>query len=174
MWFIITLVIVGVLLLVAELILLPGITVAGICSFISFFGAVYIGFTNYGKTGGYATIIAIVVLAVIATMLSLRSKTWRRLSLKQEVEGTSQPLPQETVREGQRGRTITRLAPSGNVLIDGETYEARSLGDVYVDPNTEVQVTGFENFTVIVKVVATGNAAADAVTGTGPIDIYAD
>ncbi|MCC8019784.1 MAG: NfeD family protein [Rikenellaceae bacterium] len=153
MWFIITLVIVGVLLLVAELILLPGITVAGICAFISFLGAVYIGFTSYGKTGGYATILAIVVLAVTATMLSLRSKTWRRLSLKQEVEGTSQPLPQETVREGQRGRTITRLAPSGNVLIDGKTYEARSLGDVYVDPNTAVQVTGFENFTVIVKVL---------------------
>lgn len=153
MWFIIILVIVGVLLLVAELVLLPGLSVAGICSLIAFFGAVYIGFTSYGATGGYITIASIAVLAVTATALSLQSRTWRKLSLKSEVDGTSQPLPQEKISEGRIGRTVTRLAPSGNIVIDGETYEARSLGDSYVDPNTDVEVAGFENFTVIVKVV---------------------
>ncbi len=153
--------------LVAELVLLPGVTVAGICSLISFLGAIYIGFTNYGSTGGIVTVVAIVVLAVTAMFLSLRAKTWRRLSLKSEVDGTSQPLPQEKINVGDAGRTITRLAPLGNISVGGETYEARSLGDLYVNPNTDVEVAGFENFTVIVKVKeaetectaqATGNA----------------
>ncbi|MCD8072574.1 MAG: NfeD family protein [Alistipes sp.] len=141
------------LLLVAELVLLPGLSIAGICALISFLGAVYIAFTNYGPTGGAITIAVIAVLSIIATFFSLRAKTWRRLALGEEVQGTSQPLPQETVAEGAIGKTITRLAPLGNIDIDGEKYEARSVGDLYVNPNTEIEVVGFENFTVLVKVL---------------------
>ncbi|MCC8035638.1 MAG: NfeD family protein [Rikenellaceae bacterium] len=152
MWYIIILIIVGVLLLVAELVLLPGLSIAGICALISFLGAVYIAFTSYGPTGGAIAIAAVLCLSLIATFFSLRAKTWRRLALDNQVKGTSQPLPQEKISEGASGRTITRLAPLGNIDIDGQTYEARSVGDLYVNPNTEVEVVGFENFTVLVKV----------------------
>jgi membrane-bound ClpP family serine protease len=38
----------------------------------------------------------------------------------------------------------------GTVVIDGTTYEAKSL-DAYIDPRSEVEVIGVENFTVLVK-----------------------
>ena len=38
----------------------------------------------------------------------------------------------------------------GKVEIDGKVYEAKSTG-AYVDPRQEVEVVGFENFSVIVK-----------------------
>ena len=52
MWLIIMLIIVGILLLVAELVLLPGISVAGIGAFLSLAVAAVYGFFLYGILGG--------------------------------------------------------------------------------------------------------------------------
>jgi membrane-bound ClpP family serine protease len=38
----------------------------------------------------------------------------------------------------------------GKVNIAGKIYEAKSV-DSYIDQRSEVEVVGFENFTVIVK-----------------------
>ena len=94
----------------------------------------------------------VVVLSLVVTVLSLRAKTWQRFSLRQKIDSSSMPSPQTRVRTGERGVTVSRLSPMGRVEIGGELYEAKSL-DAYVDPQTEVEVVGFENFSVIVKPV---------------------
>lgn len=151
MTLIIALIIIGVLLLVAELVLLPGLSVAGIGALICYGVAIYFGFSTYGTGGGLTVIGAILALSVIATALSLRARTWRRLALTQEIDGKSQPRPEDTLKIGDRGVTVTRLAPMGKVAIGGQTYEAKSSGNVYLDPKQEVEVVGFENFNVIVR-----------------------
>lgn len=154
MWLIVVLVVIGVLLLVAELVLLPGLSVAGICSLLCYGGAVYFGFDRYGTTGGLIVIAAVIALSVVAAMLSLRTRTWNKLALNDNIDGTSQQLPSDVLTIGDRGVAMTRLAPSGKMLAGGETYEARTLGNVYVDERSEVEVVDFENFTVIVRPVA--------------------
>lgn len=149
-WLIVVLILIGALLLVAELVLLPGITVAGIASLASYCGAAYIGYANYGVTGVLISVGVIIVVSVIATWFSLRAKTWQKLALKQNIDSRSQESPEGAVKTGERGVAITRLAPMGKVIIGGETYEAKVI-DAFVDQQTEVEVTGFENFTVIVK-----------------------
>ena len=151
MWLIIGLILVGAFLLVAELVLLPGLSFAGICSLIAYGCATYLGFTRYGTTGGFIILGVIIVVSIIVTILSLRARTWQKLSLKNQVDSTSQPLPSEKIQIGDKGITITRLAPIGKINIDGKTFEAKSFGDVYVDPHREIEVIGFENFSVIVK-----------------------
>lgn len=153
MWLIITLIVLGVLLLVAEIILLPGLTISGIAGVVSFGAAIYLGFTDFGTTGGILTIVAIVLTSILAIVLSLRAKTWQRLSLKENIESTSYEKITDKVAIGTRGKSITRLAPMGNVQIDGERYEAKSLGDVYIDQKSNVEVVGYENFNLIVKKV---------------------
>ena len=67
------------------------------------------------------------------------------------IDGASQPSPEkEHIAAGDRGTTVTRLAPGGKVMLNGKTYEAKSI-DVYIDPHREVEVIGFDNFTVVVK-----------------------
>ena len=61
MWLIITLIIVGILLLVAELVLLPGISVAGIGAFLSLAVAAVYGFFLYGILGGSGVLAAIII-----------------------------------------------------------------------------------------------------------------
>lgn len=151
MWLIVSLILVGLLLLVAELVLLPGISIAGIGAFLSLLGAVLYGYFHYGVLGGSIVLTVVVILSVLSVVISLRANTWQRLALKSTIENTAGPTPQQNnVTVGQRGITLTRLAPMGKVRIGPVTAEAKAI-DSYLDPEQEVEVIGFDNSVVVVQ-----------------------
>lgn len=151
MFWIVLLVILGAIFLMAELVLLPGISVGGILALACDIAAAYFAFVWYGPTVGWIVIAAIFVVAIVVTIFSLRAKTWQRLSLRQQITSSSMDTPQEhDVKVGDRGMAITRLAPMGKVEIAGRTFEAKCATEL-IDQQVEVEVTGFENFNIIVK-----------------------
>ncbi len=153
MWLIISLILIAMVLLLVEIILLPGVSVAGIGAIISYAIAVYKAFMNYGNEGGVITLLVAIASAAATIALAMKGNLWQRLSLKDNIESRSQSLPQEqNIKKGDRGVAITRLAPSGKVQIGGSVFEARSI-DAYVDQRSEVEVMDFENFTIIVRKV---------------------
>lgn len=154
MWYIPLLLLLGLLFLVAEIVLLPGVTVAALLALVCDGSAVWLAFTQFGTTTGVIVLLVCLGLSLAVTIVSLRAKTWQRFSLRQEIRSSSAALPSETVACGARGRTCSRLAPMGKVEIDGRLYEAKSTG-AYIDPQTEVEVVGFENFSIIVKPIKT-------------------
>lgn len=150
MFYIILLIFLGVLFLVAELLLLPGISVGTILSLVCYGSAIYLAFDGYGTLTGAITIAVVLLLSLITTLVSLRAKTWQRLSLKQEIDSSSMRLPEKEISVGARGISVSRLSPMGKVEIDGKSYEAKSA-DVFIDQKQPVEVVGFDNFAVIVK-----------------------
>jgi membrane-bound ClpP family serine protease len=151
MWWLIALLIaVGGLMLVAELVLLPGVTIAAIGALACYGGAGWLAWNNYGTRGLLIVVAIVIVLTVLATWFSLRAKTWQKFALGDKIESRSQEAPQRKVRMGDRGTTIGRLAPMGKVTIEGRDYEAKTTGG-FVDQHTEVEVIGFENSNIIVK-----------------------
>ena len=140
----------GVFFLVLELIFLPGVTLGTVLSVVSYGGAIYLSFDRFGVTGGVVTIAGVLLLSLVATIVSLRAKTWQRLALNNKIESQSSPSPETLVQVGMKGVALSRLSPMGKVKIDGKEYEAKSDG-TYIDQRSEVEVVGFENFTVIVK-----------------------
>ena len=150
MFYIVLLVFFGLLFLVAELVLLPGVSIGAVLALVCYGRSVYLAFRDFGPVTGT---VVILVLSVIASVVSLRAKTWQRFSLKQEIRSSSMPvIPAEELQVGDRGVTLSRLSPMGKVEIGGRTYEAKSQG-AYVDQQRDVEVVGFENFSVIVKTI---------------------
>lgn len=149
MGYMLLLLIFGVLFLVTELVLLPGVSIGALLSIVCYGSAIYLGF-DHSTTMGVVMIVAAAVSALAASVFSLRAKTWQRFALNKEIQSTSMPSPAEELETGARGVTISRLSPMGKVEIQGRMYEAKSV-DAYIDPKTEVEVVGFENFSVIVK-----------------------
>ena len=150
MGLIVFLVLLGLFFLVVELVLLPGISIGTVLSLLCYGAAAYFGFLRFGALGGGATIVAILAVSLVATVISLRAKTWQRFSLDQKIDSSSMESPADELKAGDRGTTVSRLSPMGKVKIGGKVYEAKST-DVYIDQRKEVEVVGFENFTVIVK-----------------------
>jgi membrane-bound ClpP family serine protease len=112
--------------------------------------AIYLGFARLGFVGGVITLIVVVAISLLVTVLSLRAKTWQRLALNDKVDGQSMDTPSNSVNIGDIGVCVSRLSPMGKVNIAGKIYEAKSV-DSYIDQRSEVEVVGFENFTVVVK-----------------------
>ena len=150
MGLVIFLVLLGAFFLVAELVFLPGAILGSLLALSSYGAAAFFGFSRFGLTGGVVTIVAILLLSLVVTVLSMRAKTWQRLALKDKVTGASMESPSQNVAFGDKGVAVSRLSPMGKVEVGGKIFEAKSL-DVYIDQRSEVEVIGFENFTILVK-----------------------
>ena len=107
MWLIILLILLGVLFLVAELVLLPGVSLGALFALVCYGSAIYTAFADYGPFTGGIVVLIILALSFVATVLSLRSKTWQRFSLKQKIESSSMPLPDNEVKAGDRGVAVS-------------------------------------------------------------------
>ena len=136
--------------LVIELVLLPGVTVAAIGALACYGGAAWLAYDKFGVTGLLVVLSIVIVLSIVATWFSLRAKTWQKFALGDKIESKSQESPERKVKVGDRGIALGRLAPMGTVVVDGRNYEAKTTGS-FVDQQTEVEVIGFENFNIIVK-----------------------
>ena len=150
MGMVIFLIVLGLFFLVAELVFLPGAALGVILSLASYAAAIYFAFVRLVMVSGFIVVGFIILLSLIATVISLRAKTWQRFALKDKVEGQSMETPADTLHVGDCGVATSRLSPMGKVVINGKEYEAKSA-EAYIDQRSEVEVTGFENFTVIVK-----------------------
>lgn len=148
-WILIILALSLVLFLV-ELVVLPGITVAGIAAFVGICAGVAWTFAEYGLGCGFLTLGGVLLVIGVLTALFFRRRTWQRVTLDTEIQSRVDTPISELVTIGQHGTTLTRLAPMGNVEIGGRVYEAKTIVG-FIDPQTPITVTGFENQTIIVK-----------------------
>ncbi|MDR2293287.1 MAG: NfeD family protein [Prevotellaceae bacterium] len=147
---VIVLIVLGVLLLVAEIIVLPGIGFAGIAGGASVIAGIIIAY-NINAMTGHITVFSAIILCIIAMYFSLRAKTWQRLSLKKSIDSTVDVSPSlKNIEIGDEGIAITRLSPMGKVRIKNIDLEARSVLE-FIEHNSKIVVLKFEDSKVIVK-----------------------
>ena len=148
---IILLIVLGILLFVVEFLLIPGVTIAGIGGAILMGVAVYMSYKTHGNTVGNYTLTATLILTIGGFAYALRAKTWKRLALKKDIDGKVEVgLENDTVKVGDRGESITRMAPVGKVLINGLVVEGKSQRG-FLDQHTPVEVIKVLNTQVIIK-----------------------
>jgi membrane-bound ClpP family serine protease len=148
---IILIIVLGILLFVVEFLLIPGVTIAGIGGAVLMGVAVYMSYKTHGNTVGNYTLIATLILTIGGFAYALRAKTWKRLALNKDIDGRVEVgLENETVKVGDRGESITRMAPVGKVLINGLVVEGKSQRG-FLDQHTPVEVLKVLNTQVIIK-----------------------
>lgn len=147
---IISLVMVGILFILIEFLLTPGIGIAGIVGLASFIGSCVYAFMEMGTKAGTITTAVVAVIVVILLVWMLRGKSYKKLELNAEIDAKTNLEP-EALSVGDKGKTITRLAPMGTVRFGHLSCEAKSEDNTMLDPGTEVVITAIEDNKVIVK-----------------------
>lgn len=146
---IITLILVGLLLIAAEILLVPGVGVAGILGLMSMGGSCYYAFYEFDNTVG-AIVTAVNALLIAAlTFYVLRANTWKRMSLETSIDTKALDDDSQYVSLGEVGVAISRMAPMGTVRFGDKTFEAKTLEGI-VDPGTQVHVVLIEDGKVYV------------------------
>ena len=148
---IVLLIVLGIFLFIVEFLLVPGITVAGIGGAVLMGVAVYMAYTTHGNTVGNYTLVATLILTVGGGTYVLRAKTWQRLALNKNIDSKVEVgLEDDKIKVGDRGESITRMAPVGKVLINGLLVEGKSQRG-FLDQHTPVEVIKVLNTQVIIK-----------------------
>jgi membrane-bound ClpP family serine protease len=149
---IILLILLGLVLLLIEFAVIPGVTIAGIGGFLLLIASVYIAFTELGKTAGFITLIVVMILAPAMVYYFFKSRTGKKMILEKNIDGKVELINNQKIVVGDNGKTIGRLAPMGKVRVNGEVVEAQSTG-AFIDHNTEIKVLKIVSNKIIVEPV---------------------
>lgn len=147
---VIGLVIMGIFLVVAEIIFIPGIFIAGsIGAGLSIYG-VYLSYEYFGDETGVIVLIATVIANILGLVLALRGKSWERFSLKQTHNSKVNDQYEYNLQVGDKGVTTSSLKPIGKALFNDEIMEVRSNGN-FVNENIEIKILSLESGKIIVE-----------------------
>ena len=148
MGLVITLIILGLLLLFAEILIIPGVGIAGILGLLSMGGSCAYAFMEIGQTTGIIVTAVNAVLIVMLTIWVLRAKTWQRLALNTNIDAKA-VVPEVNVVPGMKGVSVTRLAPMGMARFGDLRLEVTAREGV-IDPGVEVEVVEVDGIKVYV------------------------
>lgn len=146
----ITLLVVGILLIVAELFLIPGFSLAGIGGVISIGGAIYVGYAQIGGAAGHLTLLGSTILLVAAIWIFIKTRALERMALKTDIDSKNDPLQGIEIAAGDTAITVSRLAPMGKIRIGNHTVEAKTSDD-FIDEGEEVRIVKVFNTNVLVE-----------------------
>ncbi len=147
---IVLLILLGLVLLLIEFAVIPGVTIAGIGGFLLLGASVYIAFVEYGTGAGFLTLLIVLIAAPLMIYYFFKSKSGKKMILNSKIEGKVDTINEEKIKIGDIGKAIGRLAPSGKVKVSGEIVEAQSTGS-FIDQNTEIIVSKILSNKIIVE-----------------------
>ena len=147
---IILMIVAGLVLFLLELLVIPGITIAGVGALILMAVSVYLAFSLFGATTGTIVLLCVLVSMGVVLAFTFRSKTWRRVSLHTQLNSKANDVTGHGITPGNEGISITRLGPVGMVQIGDHRVEGHSEGP-FIDQQSKIVVTRVEPSYVVVK-----------------------
>lgn len=149
----------GLLLMVVEVVVIPGFGFAGLLSLgMLAFGA-YAAWAAFGAVwGGLAALCSVVATGTIVLWLP-RTRFGRRMVLQDAVTGHVGP-PDHAALLGQQGETTTPLRPVGVArFADGERDVSAAAG--HIDRGQAVRISHVDGTRIIVEAVGGADAVGD-------------
>lgn len=138
------------ILAVIEIFFIPGISVAGIGAICCLVVANVLTFSAYGAAIGLTVVGISLILCGFLFYWIMHSRTLDKYSLHKSIDSTAAREEQLSIRPGDEGVAITRLALIGNAEINGKIVEVKSAAG-FLDEGTPIIVVRVEEVLITVK-----------------------
>ena len=149
------LVLFATVMLVVEVLFIPGFGFTGTLGVLSMIGAVYYAFTMLGAMAGWITLLVCVVICVSLFLWALYGNSLDKVALKKNIESTVNEQDMSIFAVGDRGVARTRLALIGEALIKGQIVEVKSE-DGFIDEREEIEIVRISGDSIFVVKVNDG------------------
>ncbi len=147
---IVLLIVTGLILLLLEFFVLPGITVAGVAGTLFVAGGVFVSYRLYGNQGGHLVLLGTLMISGLLLYLSFRTKTWDRLVLNSTIDSKMVNVQEDIIQIGDKGVTVSRLNPMGKARIGHVVCEVTCPGQ-FIDEGQHIEVIKVSKNQIIVK-----------------------
>lgn len=144
---------IGLLLIVVELIFVPGTTIVGILGFVLTAIGIWIGYAALGSTIGHIILGGTVLIAGVAFVYSFRSESWSKFALKGQNRGHVNEDNPHLLEEGAVGKTVSALRPQGTALFAERQHEVQTMGE-FVAPNKAIRIIRLSQNKIVVEEVS--------------------
>jgi membrane-bound serine protease (ClpP class) len=161
----IILILVGVLLIVAEVYLVPGFNIVGILGALMILFAIGYAFTETGFLGGVAALVGAILLVGAVLYGMKQSGAWDRFVLSTNLKRDEMTVARESEQRarylGKTGVALSPLRPTGIVEIDGERIEVATEGD-FIAAGSHIKVVAMDRRRYFVRLDASEESEAVA------------
>jgi membrane-bound ClpP family serine protease len=147
---IIFLILAGLILIIAELIFVPGTTFVGVIGLLLTIVGIFLVFDEYGDVAGYWTTAGTLLVTVIGIVYSFKSNSWDRFSLKSSIQSKVNDEDIFAFQVGEKGKTVSDLKPIGKAEIFGKIYEVRSKGE-WIGAGQKIKITKIDSKRIFVE-----------------------
>ena len=148
---VIALVVLGLLFLLIEIFLLPGISIAGIAGAIFMIGGIVYAYMFLGTTAGNITLATSVVALGGSFVWLVKSKSLQKISLNTNIEDKVDNSNLLKIKAGDTGISLSRLNPIGKVMVNDTEVEGKSISGEFIEEDTQIEVVKVETYNVLVK-----------------------
>ncbi|MDR0542500.1 MAG: hypothetical protein LBH19_09875 [Dysgonamonadaceae bacterium] len=147
---VIVLCLIGVLLILAEIFLIPGLTITIVAGIAATIGGIYYAFSHLGATAGIIALFSVLLIIGIACIYLVKSKAMDNIALKTDIDSTITTGETLDIVAGDEGIALSRMNPIGKVKVKDTIMEGKSIDD-YIDERTPIVVTGVGPSQLIVR-----------------------
>lgn len=147
---VVSLILFGLVLIVAEIIFVPGTTVVGILGFIFLIVGISLSFSYFGGETGWTTVGVTAVVSGLILYFSFKANVWGHFSLKSSINSKVNEGETATVTIGMEGQTVSALRPVGKAILGEKTFEVKTLGE-YLESGHRVRVIQVISNQIIVE-----------------------
>jgi membrane-bound ClpP family serine protease len=152
LFIVISLLILGLILLIVEVVFIPGTTVVGLLGVALSIAGVLLAYQNFGKTAGFYAMLCALVATGFALYLSFKSGAWRRFANKSAIESRVNEGSLTHLKVGDVGETLSALRPFGKAEFGNSIVEVRSAGN-YAEPKSKIRIVQIESNQIIVEII---------------------
>lgn len=150
-WFtVISLILFGLVLLVVEIIFIPGTTLVGLIGFVIMAVGVGLSFNYFGSTAGWSTLAGAAFTSGLVLYYSFKSNVWGRFALTSTSSGKVNEGEVEELSPGLEGITVSALRPVGKAELANRTYEVKTIG-LFVETGTKIRIIKILSNQIIVE-----------------------
>lgn len=140
MWIIIiALLAIGLALLIAEIVFIPGTTLVGVLGIVFSIAGIVISYQHFGSEVGVYIIVGMGLATAAALYYSFKSGAWSKFSLKTSSQAKVNEGLVSELAIGDEGKALSTLRPVGKARFKNHEYEVKTLGD-YVDNGTPIRI----------------------------------
>lgn len=147
-----SLVLFATILLVVEVLLIPGFGFTGLLGAASMIGAVAYSFFTIGSLAGWITLLIACAICVALFMWALYGNSLDKVALKKKISSTVKEDEITKFAVGDKGVARTRLALIGEAEINGLIVEVKSESGL-VDEGASIEVVRISGDTIFVKTI---------------------
>lgn len=146
---IILLILIGIVLLILEVLVVPG-GILGLIALGMMGVGVYEVYILYGNTGGHIALVTTIAVSGGLVFYSLKSGAWKRLALHDKLEGKANTIDEHIINVGDIGIAVSDLRPMGSALFGDEKYEVSTEGEK-IPVHTRIEIFKIEDNKIYVR-----------------------